>query len=92
MFAGVALMVLFLMGSGTVEMIKQFPEDAARFYLSFHGDVVYIGGYHRVIQWNVVTDAVVRFEGYPSMTSFHLFLLAWIHIVFSDRFWSRRLP
>ena len=49
-----------------VEMIKQFPERAYCYSLSFHGDVVYIESYRCVIQWNVVTDAVARLEGYPA--------------------------
>ncbi len=50
----------------TVAMIKQLPEDASCFSLAFHGDVVYIGSYRRVIQWNVVTDTVVTLKGYPN--------------------------
>ena len=55
-----------MMSYDTVEMIKQFPEGVDCESLAFHGDVVYIGSYECVIQWNVVTDAVVRLEGYPN--------------------------
>ena len=51
----------------TVEMIKQFPERVENSSLSFQGDVVYIGVMECVIQWNVVTDAVVRLEGYSGL-------------------------
>jgi outer membrane protein assembly factor BamB len=50
-----------------VEMIKQFPERVSCFSLSFHGDSVYIGILRFVVQWNVVTDAVVRLEGYQGL-------------------------
>ncbi len=53
-----------MMYSNTVEMIKQFPEDVICRSLSIHGDVVFIGGIECIIQWNVVTDAVVRLEAY----------------------------
>ncbi len=57
-----------------VEMIKQSPENVTYLSLSFHGDVAYIGSYKYTIQWNVVTDAVVRLEGYPG-----LILLLFVH-------------
>ncbi len=52
-----------------VELIKQLPNEPHFncFSPSFHGDVVYIGSYMHIIQWNVVTDSVVRLEGYPSL-------------------------
>ena len=55
-----------MMSYDTVEMIKQFPEGVDCESLAFHGDVVYIGSRGRIIQWNVVTDAVARLKGYPS--------------------------
>ena len=60
------------MSFDTVEMIKQFPNYD--FYcdpLSFHGDVVYIGAFGFVVQWNVATDAIGRLEGYPGLVSQH---------------------
>ncbi len=65
---------VFMMSYGAV-MIKQFPEDLSSCFLAFHGDVVYIGSLKCVIQWNVVTDAVVRLEGYPGLSLIHFSLL-----------------
>ncbi len=59
--------LLLMMSFGAVGMIKQFPERVNCFSLSFHGDVVFIGSYECVIQWNVITDTVARLEGYPSL-------------------------
>ncbi len=70
MFVGVALMLSFMMSSDTVEMINQFPEHVSCFSLSFRGDVVYIDSDRCVIQWNVVTNAVVRIVGYSSLIYF----------------------
>ncbi len=39
--------------------------------LSFHGDVVYIGGDKCVVHWNVVTNVVQRLEGYPGLIVCH---------------------
>jgi hypothetical protein len=65
-------MVLFMMSYDTVEMIKQFPDvDVHCMSLSFHGDVVYIGSSGFVIQWNVVTDTVVKLDGFPGLISPH---------------------
>ena len=58
--------------SDLVEAIKQFHEDIRCCSLSFHGDVVYIGSDRRIIQWNVVTDAVVSFDGYDGLCLRHL--------------------
>ena len=52
---------------GTVEMVKQFPAIVVCISLTFRGDVVYIGSDACVIQWNVVTDAVVRLVGYAGL-------------------------
>ncbi len=49
-----------------VEMVKQFPDDVNCFALTIYDDVVYFGGYSCVIQWNVVTDSVVRLDGYAN--------------------------
>ncbi len=68
-------MLVFMMSHGTVEMIKQFPEREFCYSLSFHGDVAYNGSYEYVIQWNIVTDAVVRLEGYPGLIIISLYLL-----------------
>ena len=58
-------------------MIKQFPnDDTFCLSLSVHGDAVYIGSDFCVIQWNVVTDAVVKLEGY-SCLFFTALLSAW---------------
>jgi hypothetical protein len=51
----------------TVEMIKQYPKGVGCYSFSFCGNIVYIGSDGRVIQWNVVTDAVVRLDGYPGL-------------------------
>ncbi len=48
-----------------VEMIKQFPENVPCWSLAFHSDVVYIGSTGAVIKWNVVSDKVLRLQGYP---------------------------
>jgi hypothetical protein len=48
-------------------MIKQFPAIVVCISLTFRGDVVYIGSDACVIQWNVVTDAVVRLVGYAGL-------------------------
>ncbi len=50
-----------------VETIKQFPERVFCYSLSFHGDVIYIGKFGHVIQWNVVTNVAVKLEGYPGL-------------------------
>ena len=50
-----------------VERIKQFPDYMRGHALSFLGDVVYIGGHQHIAQWNVVTDTVVKLEGYDGM-------------------------
>ncbi len=60
-------MGFFMMSYGAVEMIKQFPDDVDCSSLSFHGDVVYIGSWRCVIQWNVVTNTIVRLEGHPGL-------------------------
>ena len=58
-------------------MIKQFPDDlfkqAVLFCdsLSFHGDVIYIGGKVCVTQYNVVTESVARLEGYTRLSLFY---------------------
>ncbi len=87
MFAGVALMLLVLIINDTVKMIKQFPQSVHH-SLAFHGDVVYIGSWLHIIQWNVATDAVVRLEGFPS-----LILIfdcpAWFYVDFRLCLWSR---
>jgi hypothetical protein len=60
-------MYFLMMSYDTVEMIKQFlggPVDCSS--MLFHADAVYIGIRGCVIQWNIVTDSVVRLEGYPS--------------------------
>ncbi len=63
----------------TVEMIKQFADDDVSCHsLSFHGDGVYFGSYCCVIQWNVVTDAVLMLEGYPGLLT--CFDLARLHM------------
>ena len=55
-------------GYVAVEMIKQFPEGYVYCeFLSFHGNIVYIGSFMRITQWDVATDAVVRLEGYPGL-------------------------
>ncbi len=60
-------LLLFQKNSDIVEMIKQFTDERVEYYaFSFHGDVVYVGINACVIQWNMVTDAVGRFGGYPS--------------------------
>ena len=88
----VLLMLLFPMICNAVEMIKQYhDEHAVCRSLSLHGDVVYIGGDRCVIQWNVVTDSVVRLEGYPGLILQHDFL-PWLYSSLSFCFWSRRLP
>ena len=65
MFVGVAFTTyLFMMSYVTVEMIKQFPDKIIGCHsLSFHGDVVYIGSLRVILQWNVVTNLVVRLNG-----------------------------
>ena len=60
-----------MMSYDTVAMIKQSPEGFRCFSLLFYGDVVYIGSSQCVIQWNVVTDAVVRFEGNLGLNFLH---------------------
>ncbi len=67
MFVGVAIVLLFMMGCDTVEMFKQCPEYAGCSALSFQGDAVYIGSKGDLVQWNVVTDAVVRLKGYSGL-------------------------
>ncbi len=67
MYVAVAFMLFLAMSSHAVQMINPFPEDNACRSLSFHGDVVYIGSDKCVIRWNVVTDAVLRLEGYDSL-------------------------
>ncbi len=74
MFVIITLILEFMMSSDTVEMIKQFEKDVVCCSLSFHGDAVYIGCYMRVIQWTVVTDAVVRLEGYPGLICCGIFV------------------
>ena len=75
--------IVFLTSYVTVEMIKQFPENDTCCSLSFHGDVVYIGSRRCVIQWNVVTDAVVRLKGYPGLNCLYLNIPGFTcHIVF----------
>jgi hypothetical protein len=60
-----------MLNCALVEMIKQLPEeDVDCNSLSFHGDNVYIGTYE-CIKWNVVTDTVVRLEGYPDGLLLH---------------------
>ena len=55
-----------------VEMIKQFLDESfGSVSLLFHGDVVYIGSYQRIIQWNLVTDSVVKLDGYSSLNLSH---------------------
>ncbi len=71
MFVDIAFMFVFLMSYDTVGMIKQFPERIHCNALSFLGDVVYIGGYARIVQWNIVTDSVLRLEGYPGLNLLH---------------------
>jgi hypothetical protein len=63
------------MSHDTVEMIKQFPEYVNCRSLLFHGDVAHIGSGRCVIEWNVVTNAVVRLEEYPGLISLHLYLV-----------------
>ncbi len=67
MFVGVAFILLLVISYDAVEMIQEFPGRAECESLSFHGDVVYVGSYGRIMQWNVVTDAVVRLGGYASL-------------------------
>ncbi len=64
MFAGVALVLKFIMFFDTVEMINKFPEDANFYCVSLHGDFVYIGS-DNCILWNVITNAIVRLDAYP---------------------------
>jgi hypothetical protein len=45
-------------------MIKQYPGNVYCYSLAFHGDLVYVGNYRCGRQWNLVTDAVVRLQGY----------------------------
>ncbi len=66
MFVSAAFMLLFLMRFDTVETIKPFPdEDVGCASLAFHGDVVFIGDFGCVIQWNVVTGTVMWLDEYP---------------------------
>jgi hypothetical protein len=51
-----------------VEMIKQFSSRVYCYSLLLSGNVVYIGSNESVIQWNMVTDTVVRLEGYPGLS------------------------
>ena len=64
MFVGVVFMLLFVMSYSLVELIKQTPRRVGCVSLSFHENHVYIGSEGCVLQWNVATDAVVKFEGY----------------------------
>ncbi len=46
-------------------MLKEFFEEGVGcFSLLFHGDVAHIGSHICIIQWNAVTDAVVKLEGH----------------------------
>ncbi len=64
----------FVMNHDTVAVIDQLPDkDIDCVSLSFYGDVVYVGSNRCVIQWNVVTDAVARLEGYPNGLNFSTF-------------------
>jgi hypothetical protein len=74
MFVCVAFMLLLIMSSHAVKMIKHFSGDGICRSLSFYGDVVYIENNECVVQWNVVTDAVVRLEEYDSLNLLHLHL------------------
>ncbi len=58
----------YMISYDTVEMIKQYREKNVRCWsLSLHGDVVYIGGHRFIVQWNALTDTIVRLEGYPGL-------------------------
>ncbi len=73
MFVDAASMLLFMMSFDIVAMVKQFPiESVICCSLAFHGDVVYIGSDECIIQWNVVTDAVVRLKGHPGLILLHM--------------------
>ncbi len=62
------------MSYDTVAMIKQLPDkDVYCASLSFHGDVVYIGSFECIIQWNVGTDIVVSLKGYPRLILFRFY-------------------
>ena len=83
MFVGYGSMLSCMISSDTVEMIKQFHEDNAYYSsLLFHGDAVYIGSDSFVIRWNVVTDAVLRLEGYPGLILLPFFIPADFHIIY----------
>jgi hypothetical protein len=57
----------FFKRSDVVKMIKQFLKRISCYSLSFHGDVFYIGSDECFIKWNVVTDAVVRLDGFTGL-------------------------
>jgi hypothetical protein len=75
-----------------VEMIKQFPENAHCSSLSFHGDVVYIGLDLCVIQWNIVTDAVVRLDGSNGLLYDGSYISSQFHFYLSSCLQSDSLP
>ncbi len=81
MFVGFARVLLCLMSFETVACIKQIPQRVFCNAFSFHGDVVYIASYRYVIQWNMVTDAIVKLVGYSGLLLRH-YRLAWLYVVF----------
>jgi hypothetical protein len=69
-----------------VEMVKQFANEVVSCSsLLFHGDFVYIGCYD-VCKWNVVTDSIVRLEGYPGLN--YSVVLSLIFYVLLDRVYA----
>jgi hypothetical protein len=58
-----------MMSFDAVELLKECPEDVFGVSLAFHGDFVYIGCCNHVLQWNIVTDSIVRLDGFYGKVS-----------------------